>query len=155
MSGVENKAPSTVFAKAIALVFLAGFTIVTLMMANSARSSGSAFESPMPGVGRTPQHFGPGGVFVAVPIFLAVIGVMMFIGVLISPVRKSPRQEQPDLDSSGQSRGDLDDRPSSPPQPDFPSGNQQIPACPGCGSRKNAPGASACGYCGSGLRSAQ
>lgn len=152
---MEKGPPSTVFGKVFALVFLAGFTIIAIMMANSARSRGGEMGFSLPGVDGTVRPSGPGGVFVVVPTFMAIIGAMLFIGVLVSPLKKAPRPpEAPEFDPRSDRYGDLEERPRPPVvrPPDPPAVVQPALACPGCGTRKNAPGTSNCEYCGSAIK---
>lgn len=151
--GMEQRSPSTLFGKVFALVFLAGFTIIAILMADGARSRGGGMWFTASGVDGTVSPSGPGGVFVVVPVFMAVIGAMLFVGVLISPRKKSPRPEVPEFDPTIDRYDDVDRRPRPPvgQSPDSPGSVHQALACPGCGTRKNEPDASICGYCGSAI----
>ena len=144
---MEQGPPSTLFGKVFALVFLAGFSIIAFSMGGGTRHFVNGTNIPM--------DTGGDWIFSAVPKFIGILGAMMFIGVLISPLKKSPRPTaSPEFDPLVNRYGDLDERPRPPvaqPQ-DPPAAAQQALACPGCGTRKNAPGTSNCEYCGSAIK---
>jgi hypothetical protein len=133
----QYRAPRDPIGKAIALVFLAIWTLGAGGIAIAFLAGASAF-SKFEGPGGS----GPGAL-AAVPAFMAivpigfvVIGILMFIKVAATPTSSRTEVYRQVVQS---------EKPPEEPT------SVVVHACPGCGSRKNVPGALVCAYCGGNL----